>query len=221
MNLVLYSGGGYRENRRLIQENQRLLEGKNDPLVAFIPSDSEDAESDFRQFQRKFRTTQIRRFLLVPIDQRLTKKKIQALFSADAIYLGGGNTFYFLKTLREKKLLEKFRKYSQNGGVLMGLSAGSILMTPSITTAAVPSQDSDDNDVNLRNWRGMNLVPFEFSPHYYFSKSGDRELLEYSKTCQHPIYACKDGDGIVVKDGKIHFIGAVQVFHRGAKMRIQ
>jgi dipeptidase E len=221
MNLVLYSGGGSRENRRLIQENQRLLEGKKDPLVAFIPSDSEDAESDFLQFQRKFRTTKIRRFLLVPIDQKLTKKKIQALFSADAIYLGGGNTFYFLKTLREKKLLAKLRSFSKKGGVLMGLSAGSILMTPSITTAVVPSMDSDENGVNLKNWQGLNLVPFEFSPHYYFSKAGDQELLDYSKKCDHPIYACKDGEGIVVKNGRLHFIGAVRAFHRGAKMRVQ
>lgn len=220
MNLVLYSGGGSRENRRLLQETATLLKGKIDPLVVFVPADSEDAEEDFADFQRKFRATGIRRFLLFPLHQRLTKKRLKTLFSADAIYLGGGNTFYFLKTIRAKGLLDKFRRYSKSGGILMGLSAGSILLTPTITTAAVPSQDSDDNEINLRNWRGLGLVPFEFSPHYYFSKTGDQELLEYSKTCQHPIYACKDGEGIVVRDGKIHFIGAVKVFHRGTKMRV-
>ncbi len=218
---MLYSGGGSRENRRLLQETSTLLKGKKDPLVVFVPADSEDAEEDFADFQRKFRSTGVSRFLLFPLSQRLTKKRMRILFSADAIYLGGGNTFYFLKTIRAKGLLHKFRRYSKSGGILMGLSAGSILLTPTITTAAVPSQDSDENDVNLRNWRGMGLVPFEFSPHYYFSKSGDRELIEYSKNCEHPIYACKDGEGIVVKNGEIRFIGAVKVFHRGAKMRVQ
>ena len=103
----------------------------------------------------------------------------------------------------------------------MGLSAGSILMTPSITTAAVPSFDSDENEVNLTNWKALGLVPFEFSPHYHFSKESDRELLEYSKVCSHPIYACRDGEGIIVQDGKIRFVGAVKVFHRGEKLRVQ
>lgn len=220
MNLVLYSGGGSKENRRLLQETTKLLGNRNDPLFAFVPSDAEDAEEDFLQFQRKFRSIGVRRFLMVALDQRLSQKKLKALFSADAIYLGGGNTFYFLKTLKRKKLLEKFRKYSKCGGVLMGLSAGSILMTPSITTASVPSFDSDDNEVNLTNWKAMGLVPFEFSPHYHFSKQSDQELLEYSKVCSHPIYACRDGEGIVVQNGKIRFVGSVKIFHRGEKLRV-
>ncbi len=221
MKLALYSGGSARENRGLMAEALSLLEGKRSPTVVFVPSESEDARADFRLFQKKFAGTRVKKFYCIGIDQDLSREEIQRLFSADVIFLGGGNTYYFLKHLREKKLLRRLRAYVKKGGVLMGLSAGGILMTPSIMTASVPALDSDKNEVGLKDLSALGLVPFEFSPHYYSTRAVDRDLLKYSRRLPHPIYACADGQGIIVENGSIRFIGSVNVFHNGTKYQIQ
>ena len=219
MKLILYSGGGARDNRVLAKEALSLLENPS-PLIAFIPSDDQDLEEDFADFKRKF-TGQKVRFLLVPIDEPLTPRRDKQLLKADAIFLGGGNTFYFLRNLRARGLITKLRAFVRRGGLLMGLSAGSILMTPSIDTASVPSLDADDNDVGVRNFSAMGLVNFEFSPHYRPDRRSDAELLRHSKKVKHPIYACADGNGIVVKGDSLTFVGDVKVFYRGRKYNVQ
>lgn len=220
MNLVFYSGGTGSENRPLAEAAVQMLKGKKNPLVTFVPVDDEDFDAEYRAFVKTFKALGINNFRCVSIDVNLTKKQERDLLSSDAIFLGGGNTFYFLKHMKERKLLPKLRAFVKRGGILLGLSAGSILMTPSITTAAVPSMDSDANDVGLREWSALGLVPFEFSPHYYTSKAADKELLEYSKKIAHPIYACADGEGIVVRAGEIQFVGNVTVFHNGLKYTV-
>lgn len=220
MNLILYSGGTGSENRPLAVAAADMLARHNDPIVTFLPAHAEDADAEYRAFVKTFQRLGINRFRCIPIDHKLTQKEEKEIFSSNAIFLGGGNTFHFLKQLQSHGFLEKLRLFAKKGGVLFGLSAGSILMTPTITTASVPSMDSDDNEVNLKDWKALGLVPFEFSPHYYPSKAADRELMEYSKKLEHPIYACSDGEGIVVRDGKIQFIGQVKVFHQGLKYTI-
>ena len=159
--------------------------------------------------------------MCIPVDQPLTGEDEAALLASDAIFLGGGNTFYLLHALRERKLLGKLRAYVKDGGLLMGLSAGSILMTPNVSTAEVPGLDADDNDVGIKDYSALGLVPFEFSPHYEGGRRVDAELLSHSKRSKRPIYACADGEGIVVRDGTIRFVGRVTVFHRGHKYNLQ
>ena len=221
MKLVLYSGGYSRENQALALEVGDLLRGKKQPFVAFVPGNAEDAECDFRDFKRTFAATGVKRFVCIPVDQELSGEDEAALLAADAIFLGGGNTFYLLHHLREKKLLPKLRAYARDGGLLMGLSAGSILMTPNVMTAEVPSLDCDDNDVGVKDYSALDLVPFEFSPHYCGGRKVDAELLDHSKRSKRPIYACADGEGIVVRDGTIRFVGRVTVFHNGHKYNLQ
>ncbi len=221
MNLVLYSGGFGRENRALAKEVDELLRKKRQPVVTFVPTCSEDAEPDFRDCKRQLAGARVKKFHCIPIDRPLTEEEEETLFSSDGIFLGGGNTFYLLKSIRDRRLLEKFRAFVMRGGVLMGLSAGSIVLTPNVTTASVPRLEADDNDVGITNFKALGVVPFEFSPHYEGGKRVDAELLEYSRTMKRPIYACADGQGIVVRDGGIHFVGRVTVFLRGQKYSLQ
>ncbi len=221
MNLVLYSGGFGRDNRALAQEVGELLQKKKNPVVTFVPGYFADSECDFRDFKRNLAGSGVKKFRCIPIDQPLSKADAETLFASDAIFIGGGNTFYILHHLRARRLLGKLRAYVKEGGVLMGLSAGSILMTPNVMTAQVPSLEADDNDVGLRDLNALGLVPFEFSPHYQPGRRVDAELLSHSKNVDQPIYACADGQGIVVRDGNIHFVGRVTVFHRGFKYALQ
>ena len=62
MKIVLYSGGGEKENQFL---NKRALEltGADVPKLTFIPSSSYDAEEDFKFFVEEFSKLGVQRFI--------------------------------------------------------------------------------------------------------------------------------------------------------------
>ena len=59
------------------------------------------------------------------------------LFACDAIHLSGGNTAAFLARLRHSSLLGPLKNWAARGGILIGTSAGAILMTPPEVTRQV------------------------------------------------------------------------------------
>ncbi len=223
MKLVFYSGGSLKENAELDREFLRLFGNgrkKRLPKITYIPSSSEDLAEDFREFAEQYRRLGVKEIECLPVDRELKPADLRRALASDAIYLGGGNTFYFLHHLRRTKMLSKLKLFVKQGGVLMGLSAGGIMMTPSIKTAEVPSMEADENEVHLKDYRSIALVDFEFSPHYTGERRSDLELKKYSKRVKRPVYACDDGTGIIVNNGKLTFVGKVQAFINGEKIRV-
>jgi dipeptidase E len=139
---------------------------------------------------------------------------------SDAIHLGGGNTFYFLNSLRKAKLIGHLRRFAERGGLLTGLSAGAIMMTENIDLAGYPEFDRDENNVGIKNPSALNLVDFSFFPHFRNSSRYDAVFKKYSKLKIKMVYACPDGAGIVVNGDEIRFIGKTFAFGRGQKFTI-
>ncbi|MEX0799061.1 MAG: Type 1 glutamine amidotransferase-like domain-containing protein [Bacteriovoracaceae bacterium] len=216
MKLALYSGGHDFENKDM---DRNLLEvvGKKNPQVAFIPSSSYLSHVDFKEFVNQYRKYKLKRFIHFPIDVPFAEVLKREVFKSDIIHLSGGNTFYFIKHLRKAKLLKDFKEFVQNGGILTGLSAGAIIMTRSIHTASFPEFDRDQNEDQVKNFRGMGLVNFEFFPHYKNSLRYDKEILQYSMITHNPVYACPDGSGIVISDSEKRMVGRCFCFFRGRK----
>lgn len=219
MKLVLYSGGDEKENRQLDKAFIDLL-GKKNPVVTFIPSSSYLSEEEFRLYVRHYSKYKISRFIHFPVDVPFDKIMFQEVMRSDAIHLGGGNTFYFLNSLRKAKLLPQLRTFVEKGGVLTGLSAGAIMMTENIEMAGYPDFDRDDNIVGLKNLSAMGLLDFAFFPHFKNSARYDVAFKKYSKTKNKVIYACPDGAGIVVNDGELRFIGKTFAYSEGHKFPI-
>lgn len=219
MKLVLYSGGDEKENRQLDKAFIDLL-GKKNPVVTFIPSSSYLSEEEFRLYVRHYSKYKISRFIHFPVDVPFDKIMFQEVMRSDAIHLGGGNTFYFLNSLRKAKLLPDLRKFVEKGGVLTGLSAGAIMMTENIEMAGYPDFDRDDNIVGLKNLNALGLLDFAFFPHFKNSTRYDVAFKKYSKLKNKVIYACPDGAGIVVNDGELRFIGKTFAYSEGHKFPI-
>ena len=219
MKLVLYSGGDEKENRQLDKAFIDLL-GKKNPVVTFIPSSSYLSEEEFRLYVRHYSKFKISRFIHFPVDVPFDKIMFQEVMRSDAIHLGGGNTFYFLNSLRKAKLLPQLRTFVEKGGVLTGLSAGAIMMTENIEMAGYPSFDRDDNIVGLKNLSSLGLLDFAFFPHFKNSPRYDVAFKKYSKAKNKVIYACPDGAGIVVNDGELRFIGKTFAYSEGHKFPI-
>jgi dipeptidase E len=219
MKLVFYSGGDDKENRHLDKSFVELI-GKKNPVVTFIPSSSYLAEQEFKVFVKHYSKFKISRFIHFPVDVPFDRIMFQEVMRSDAIHMGGGNTFYFLNSLRKAKLLKDLRNFTLKGGVLTGLSAGAIMMTENIDLAGYPEFDRDENNVGIKNLSSLNLVDFAFFPHFKNSTRYDVVFKKYSKLKQKIIYACPDGAGIVVNGDEIRFVGKCYAFSDGHKFSI-
>lgn len=220
MKLVFYSGGSDDENT-LLDKKMIELSGKKNPQITFIPSSSYFIESDFMEFAEQFQKYRVNNLINFPVDVEYSEILKNEVLKSDIIFLGGGNTFYFLKHLRKSGMLKELKAFVKRGGVLAGLSAGAIMMTQNIETASFPEFDKDDNDENLKNLKALNLVNFDFFPHYKNSIRYDNELIDYSNTTQKKLYSCPDGSGVIVDDQRIEFLGKIFVFYKGEKFTLR
>ena len=213
MKLVLYSGGHAAQNRSLDEELLRLTGKRPDRVrMTFVPASSDRIRQQFADFFGDFKRFGVKSTRCLPVDLPIARSDLEKALHSDVIYLGGGNTYGFLKNLRERGLISKLRKFVKEGGVLGGLSAGAILMTPNIHMAAIPRRTADCNEVKLRDLKALALVKFEFHPHYCKRRWENKELGDYAKKLSHPIYACPDGSGIVIESARTSFIGQAYAF---------
>lgn len=214
MKLAFYSGGNNQINEKLDLGLIELI-GKRDPKIGYIPSSADPKRRYFNETKTYYGKYGLSLFFYFDLEIEFDRNKLSELGSCDAIYLSGGNTFHFLYLIKKRKLVTFLKKYIQNGNVLIGVSAGSMIMTPSINiTAAFHSQKGDLeklNAVRLRDFRALNLVNFEFIPHFNEKEKGVF-AQKYSKSRKHPIYACNDGSGIIVNGQQTTFYGKVIKF---------
>lgn len=89
-----------------------------------------------------------------------SKDYLKAVQDADAIVVGGGNTFNLLKTVQENKLVEAIQEKIKNGTPYIGWSAGSNLTCPTIRTT------NDMPIVEPQSFNALQLIPFQINPHY-------------------------------------------------------
>ena len=183
--------------------------------IAYVPSASAGCAPYRRQFAKTYRRLGIQKQVFAPLDSGLARQSLVAALRCEALYLSGGNTYYFLQLLWRTGALPKLRKFVKDGGVLIGVSAGSILMTPTIRTAGIPSFDCDTNDVGIRRLNALNLVPFEFSPHAKQHSRYEHEMARFSMRSRYPLYACGDGGAIVIDGPSTRFIGPIRGYLKG------
>ena len=84
----------------------------------------------------------------------------QALRTAAAIVVGGGNTFHLLARLYAAGLLPLIGERVRGGAAYIGWSAGSVLACPSIATT------NDMPIIEPPSLRALGFVPFQINAHY-------------------------------------------------------
>jgi dipeptidase E len=159
-------------------------------------------------------------FLCLDLELNPTRAQIREALQSEIVYLAGGNTFFFLHQLKRLGMLPLLRSFVRRGGVLAGLSAGGLIMTPTIELAGVKGLDPDENEVGMKDFRSLGLVDFEFSPHFEPTARRIELHRAYSRKVSRPIYACQDGGGIVVCGRETSFIGPTWIFSHGSVVRV-
>jgi dipeptidase E len=190
---------------------------KKGPRLAYIPAQSDLQKKYFNQKVEWYKQFGITDLLYFDVDKEYDERKIDELLACDAIFLSGGNTYYFLNSLKKRNFLSVLRDYVKKGGVLIGVSAGSIIMSKTIDITTL----HDENTIGLKNYTALSLVDFEFFPHLdHNMKQYLEDLKKYSIKSKSVIYACKDGDGIIVNDHEIKFFGEVLKIKNGEVSRV-
>jgi dipeptidase E len=204
--LVLYSAQETPEDHKVDLELMRLI-AKPNPKIAYIPSNFVNDSAWFHSKKKYY--AQYGATLEEPVrfNTMLLESELQDLFLFDAIHLSGGNTPQFLQLLREHHLLERLRDYVARGGVLIGISAGAIIMTLNIFTAY---DCGDDRPSEPFDHTALGLVDFVFMPHY--DPKFEHRCQELALGLNCTLYACQDGDGIVVNGDDIRLMGDVIKF---------
>lgn len=133
-------------------------------------------------------------------------ESLEEMLHYGTIYLSGGNTYIFMNDARKRSLYKLLRKHLNNGGLLIGTSAGAIMMTSTIDIA----DGFDENIFELTDVKGFAFVSFEFHPHYEVVH--DDYLTTYKENKDTTIYICKDGDGIFCGDDGEKLFGEVKEF---------
>jgi dipeptidase E len=146
-----------------------------------------------------------------------------AIASADAIVVGGGNTFRLLQLLQQHALLDPIRARVAAGAPYVGWSAGSNVACPTIRTT---------NDMPIVAPAGLDslgLVRFQINPHYtdariprHGGESRGERLAEFcALSPEVPVIGLREGSALEVRGGAVTLIGRrrARLFHGGAPPR--
>ncbi len=85
---------------------------------------------------------------------------VEAVKQAEAIVVGGGNTFHLVHQLHAHGLVKAIRERVLEGIPFIGWSAGSNVACPTLRTT------NDMPIIEPASFNTMNLVPFQINPHY-------------------------------------------------------
>ena len=121
--------------------------------------------------------------------------KQKDLTEYDVFYVCGGNTFKLMKFAIEVNLGESIKNLVERGGAYVGVSAGSLIIGPSIKIAN--EINPDNNDIGLKNFGGFNMVDFIVFPHY--DEKYEKEIKEFEVNNKYNVKRLKNGEVIIVE----------------------
>jgi dipeptidase E len=196
MDLHLFSTPGKEDIRYVLEAARPYLEGKVDPVVAYLPAAS--LGGSYQEYTKKaFRG--LARVATITTELMTLPEMEQIIRISTLVYIPGGNTFLLNQRLQLSNVKEYLRKKVTAGLPLIGFSAGTVLCGPNILTS------KDMNTVESPHFSGLNLTPFNFSCHYPKDETGrlekDEWLAEYHVFHENPVILLADGAYLRV-DGK-------------------
>ncbi len=214
---ILLGSGGFRTPERvtLLARQMRDFFGDLQELL-FVPFAVQDHDRCMQELCEKGINAG---YALKGIHRQADPRR--AVEQAEALFVGGGNTFRLLDTLYRLHLLEPIRDRVRQGIPYLGISAGCNLACPTIMTT------NDMPIVQPPSFAALGLVPFQVNPHYFAGnvhvKNGDIDQPHFGETRDERIREFHELHGTVVvglREAGLLRIDGGQVLLTGAGARI-
>jgi len=148
-----------------------------------------------------------------------TEKPVEAVRAAQAIVVGGGNTWQLARYLHQMDLIEPIRDRVMKGTPYVGWSAGSNVACPTImTTNDMPITDP-------MGFQAFDLIPFQINPHYldanpdgHAGETREQRILEFITV--NPdlfVVGLRESTMLEIHDQQIRLIGSrpIRLFRKG------
>lgn len=182
--------------------------------LAFVPFALKDRRGYTAKVAERFAAEGVR-----VVGLSADARGVKALAKADAVFVGGGNTFRLVDALQRSGLLVAIRKAVKGGMPYVGSSAGTNVAAPTIKTT------NDMPIVQPRRFDAMGLVPFQINPHYldadprstHMGETREQRLREYLEENAAPVLALREGAWLWREDATLRLQGAngARLFRRG------
>ena len=144
---------------------------------------------------------------------------VAAIEKAEALFIGGGNTFRLINALWRNALVETIRRRVRAGMPYVGSSAGSNVACPSIRTT------NDMPIVEPPSFEALNLVAFNINAHYqdpipgstHMGETRDQRIAEFHEENDPPVVGLREGAWLVVNGETVTLQGSTgaRLFRRG------
>lgn len=136
---------------------------------------------------------------------------VAAVENAEAIFIGGGNTFVLADQLHRNRLIKPLREVVNAGVPYLGTSAGSNVCGLTIKTT------NDMPIVYPLSFNALGLVPFNINPHYLDPVEGSQHMGETRETRikefhffnTQPVVGLREGSWLKVDGDKIVLKGTL------------
>jgi dipeptidase E len=148
---------------------------------------------------------------------------VGAVRGAQAVFVGGGNSFRLLRALQRLGLIAVIRQRVLAGAPYLGSSAGTNMACPSLRTT------NDMPIVQPSSFEALGLVPFQINPHYvdpdpasrHMGETRERRITEFLEENDVPVLGLREGSWLHVAGGAAAIGGAngARLFSRGAEPR--
>ena len=143
----------------------------------------------------------------------------EAVNNAEAIFIGGGNTFRLLKALYDGDILRAIQTRVVAGMPYIGSSAGSNVAGPTIKTT------KDMPIVQPPSFDALNLVPFQISPHFldpdpnstHMGETQEERILQFLEENDTPVAGLREGAMVRAENGSHVLKGSsgARIFRKG------
>lgn len=147
------------------------------------------------------------------------KDEVKAIENAEAIVVGGGNTWQLVRMLHDKKLMNPLREKIFNGTPYIGWSAGANIACPTLRTT------NDMPIIDPRGFECTGVIPFQINPHYLDAHNQDHagetreQRIEEFIELNPRIYVAglREGTLLKLEDNKLELIGerTCRIFKKG------
>lgn len=143
----------------------------------------------------------------------------RAVRRAEAICVGGGNTFALAKKMQEQGLMEAIRSRVRAGVPYVGWSAGSNVCCPTICTT------NDMPIVEPASFRAVGAVKFQINPHYldanpegHAGETREQRILEFIQANPRRwVVGLREGCMLHLDQGRLELVGdrPMRIFKKG------